>query len=79
MKDGEDFRCCKMMCPPFHLQFLNSDFKSFNEPYIISGLSVTLKLSAQQNLCLNNNIACAGGCIRSPDLVCICLFRSPSW
>ncbi len=32
-----------MMCPPFHLQFLPSDFKSFNEPYNICGLSVTLK------------------------------------
>jgi len=48
MKDWEDFWCRNiahftMMCPPFHLQFLHSDFKSFNEPYIICGLSVTLK------------------------------------
>jgi hypothetical protein len=48
MKDWEDFWCRNiahftMMCPPFHLQFLHSDFKSFNEPYIICELSVTLK------------------------------------
>jgi hypothetical protein len=36
-------RTFTMMCPPFHLKFLHSDFKSFNEPHIICGLSVTLK------------------------------------